>query len=176
MGFDCDVISECLKPAKGRLCLFEQLVAETVPAFTAFCLHFCSPTQGRPVCVCVVEKLLPFEENPVRSSAYSIPALIASYRGSEYAYVQARRVDRRCASCSKAQRNPQKSNLCVLESSSCRELLGSTGMQGRPVAGLMFVLPQTSTILFVQVSPVWNIYCTCSLTDCYKVLFPVKCF
>ena len=32
-------------------------------------------------------------------------------------------------------RNPQKGDLCVLASSSCRELRGSAGTRGRPVAG-----------------------------------------
>ena len=59
---------------------------------------------------------------------------VASYRGSEYACVQALRVDRKRGDCSKAPRNPQKVNLCVPASSSCREMIGSAGRQGQLAA------------------------------------------
>ena len=49
--------------------------------------------------------------------------------------VQALRVHRKRSDCSKAPRTPQKVDLRLLASSSCRELRGSAGTQGRPVAG-----------------------------------------
>ena len=48
------------------------------------------------------------------------------------------KLNENAASCSKVQRTPQKGDLWVLESSGCRELLGSAGMQGRPMAALDF--------------------------------------
>ena len=44
------------------------------------------------------------------------------------------------ASCSKAHLNPQKGDLFVLASSSCRELLGIAGTEGLHVAGFSYVV------------------------------------
>ena len=103
------------------------LVDVTVPAFTScFCLDFFAATTGRPVCAYVSRTML------ARVAHVLLLHSVVSYRGSEYACIQMLRVDWKRSDCSKAQCNTQQVDLCVLASSSCRELRGSAGMQGRP--------------------------------------------
>ena len=80
--------------------------------------------------------MLAFDKTSVARVAHVLLLrFVAGYRGSEYAYAQALRVDRKRTDCSIAQRNPQKGDVCVLASSSCRKLRGNARTQGRPVAG-----------------------------------------
>ena len=85
------------------------------------------------------------------SSACLLLRSVSRYRRREYACVQALRVHRKRSDCSKAQRNPQQVDLCVLASSRCRELLGNAGTQGRPVAGFSVSVDQRRNTVCLQV-------------------------
>ena len=93
---------------RSFLCLREQLVAGTVPTFYGDLHMFYSCAQS-PVTV------------EVSTLASKRAELIAN-----------------AASCSNSQRNLQKGDLSVFESSSYRKLPRSAGTQGQPVVGLMF--------------------------------------
>ena len=91
-----EVSTDQLKQATGRPCIFKQLVAGTVPAFTASCLCFAYRRKGDLCVHASSKKLFAFEKTPVVwSRACSTPAF--SCCGSEYAWIQARRVDRKCS-------------------------------------------------------------------------------
>ena len=60
-------------------------------------------------------------------------------RGREYAGVQTFPVDRKHSDFSKAPRNSQKVDLCVLASFSCRVYAETQGRKVRPVAGFSLV-------------------------------------
>ena len=60
----------------------------------------------------------------------------------EYAGIQTFPVDRKHSDCSKALRNPQKVDLCVLASFSCRVYAETHGRKVRPVAGFRLVTQQ----------------------------------
>ena len=70
--------------------------------------------------------------------------------GREYAGVQTFPVDRKHSNCSKAPRNPQKVDLCVLASFSCRVYAETQGRKVRPVAGLTNCLDNNVTRTFLE--------------------------
>ena len=112
-----------------------------------------SSNDERATCVCLrYKKVLAFEKRQLLGVVHVLLLCsVASYRGSEYACVHACHVDRSELLESAAQSS--KSDLCVLASSSCRELLGSAGTRGRPMASLTLPLSPMS-LSVVEVRPV----------------------
>ena len=108
--------------------------------FLAPCCALSALLRGDQSSTCVCLRL---REQCLRSKITSVSRVahvlllrsVTGYRGSKYAGVQAFPVDRKHSNCSKAQRNPQKLNLCVLAFSSCREYAETQECKVRPVAG-----------------------------------------
>ena len=131
-----------LKPARGRPCVPALLVSGTVPAFTCDCLHFvCAFMRRRKFDLCVStssRRMLRSKKTSVARVAHVLLLRsVAGYRGREYTGVQTCRVDRKRSDCSKAPLNPQKVDLCLLASFSCREYAAEAQERKvRHVAGL----------------------------------------
>ena len=111
-----------------------------MPAFTCDCLRFvCAFTRRRKFDLCVSTSsrtMLAFGNNvSFSSSACSTLAFCRRQHGREYDCVQTFPVDLKHSDCSKALRNPQNIDLCVLASFSCRVYAETQGRKVRPVAG-----------------------------------------
>ena len=107
--------------------------ASVYDVLTALCLRFCSAPQGDLCVPSSSRKLLTFEKSQLVGVAHSLLLRsVASYRGSEYACVQAHRRARRR---SVIEKKATCACLSVPVAASCRELHRSAGTQGRPVAG-----------------------------------------
>ena len=91
--------------------------------FLLFPANSYSVTQGQPVCVCVVEKTACIRKRVSCSESRMFYSCVQSP-----VTVEVNTLASRCA------KLIGKGDLNVLASSSCRELLGSAGTQGRPVA------------------------------------------
>ena len=113
--------------ATGRPCVFSFWHGSSVYVRLSALLR----GDVKSTCVC-----LRLREQCLRSIKTSVSRVahvlllrsIAGYRGSEYACAQALRVYRKRSDWSKALRNPQKVDMCVPASTSCREIRRNASM------------------------------------------------
>ena len=124
-----------VKPATGRPYVPAYSLSGTVPAFTCNCLHFvCTFTRRWKFDLCVCLRLW---EQCLRSKITSVArvahVLLLRFVAGNMAVntLASKRSEliRKRSDCLKAARNPQKVDLCVLASISCRvyaETQGST--------------------------------------------------
>ena len=125
----------------------------TVPAFTCDCLRFvCAFTRRRKFDLCVSTSsrtVLAFGNNvSFSSSECSTIAFCRRQHGREN--VQTVPVDRKHSDCSKAPRNPQKVDLCVLASFSCSVYAETQGRKVRPVADFKYTKVITCIVISVR--------------------------
>ena len=127
----------------------------TVPAFTCDYLRFvCVFTRRRKFDLCVSTSsrtMLALGNNvSFSSSECSTLAFCRRQHGRENAGVQTFSVDRKHSDCSKALRNPQKVDLCVLASFSCRVYAEKQGRKVRHVAGFKYTQVITCIVISVR--------------------------
>ena len=103
---------------------------------SAFCLHLRDDESSTCVCLRLREQCLRSEITSVsRVANVLLLRFVAGLHGREYAGIQTFPVDRKHGDCSKALRNPQTVDLCVLASFSFRVYAETQGRKVRPVAG-----------------------------------------
>ena len=129
-----------LKPATGRPFVPAFSLSGTVPAFMCDCLRFvCVFTRRRKFDLCVSTSsrtMLAFEKKSVARIAHVL--LLRFVAGNMDVNTLASKrseVIRKHSDCSRAPNNPQKVDLCVLASFSCRVYAVTQGRKVRPVVG-----------------------------------------
>ena len=134
-----------LKPATGRHYVRAFSLSGTVPAFTCDCLRFVCAFTPRPkvdMCVSTSSRTMLAFGNNVSFSSSECSTLVA---GNMDVKTPASKRSQLIGNsdCSKAPRNPQKVDLCVLASFSCRVCAET---QGRKVRRLTFSSNNYKTI------------------------------